>query len=260
MKVALAQVDIAWQDRATNLRRAETFVREARTLGAELVVLPEMFACGFTMDTSCAEPVDGPTATWAARLATELDVNLVLGLPEQPATAAEDPPPHNVALLTRRDGTTARYAKTHLFSFSDEHRHYRAGDAVTVWEVGGLRICPLICYDLRFPEPFRLAAADVDAFLVIASWPERRAEHWRVLLRARAIEQQAWVLAVNRVGEGDGLRYRGDSAIIDPWGEVLVERAHVEGLLVADVDAERARSARQAFPPLRDRRTDLTRA
>jgi len=254
VRVALVQCDVAWQDRATNLVRAEGHLREAVARGARLVVFPEMFACGFTMDTACAEPEGGPTEAWACAMAATHDVHVVVGVPQR---AVGDDRPRNVALLAAPDGTVARYAKTHLFSFSDEHRHYAAGDTLVTWDVAGLRVAPRICYDLRFPEAFRPDASAVDAFLVIASWPERRAAHWRTLLRARAIENQAWVLGVNRVGEGDGLRYRGDTAAIDPWGEVHAEVAHEEAVLVVDVDPAGVAAARAAFPPLRDARSDL---
>jgi predicted amidohydrolase len=270
LRIALAQVDVAWHDRPGNLARAEALVARAASRGARLLVLPEMFAVGFTMDAAQADPHDGPTAAWAREVAARHDVALILGVPEVPAPGAEGdtpsatPPPDrarplNVAMLVRPDGGTERYAKTHLFSFSAENAHYRSGDRIVTWNIDGVRVTPLICYDLRFPEPFRLAADDTDLFVVIASWPERRAAHWRLLLRARAVENQAWVAGVNRVGTGDGLAYRGDSALIDPWGEVHAEAAEQEALLVLDVDASGVTSARAAFPPLRDRRSDLRR-
>lgn len=261
LRVALGQVDITWHDRAGNLDRAETLVARAAAQGARLVVLPEMFAVGFTMDAAQADAHEGPTAAWARNVAARHDVTLLVGIPELPAETVpgDAARPHNVALLVRPDGTTARYAKTHLFSFSAENDHYRPGDRVVTWDVEGVRITPLICYDLRFPEPFRLAADDTDLFVVIASWPERRAAHWRLLLRARAVENQAWVAGVNRVGTGDGLAYRGDSALVDPWGEVRIEAAMQEALLLVDLDTEVVRAARESFPPLRDRRADLRR-
>ncbi len=258
LRIALAQADIAWHDRDDNLARAEAFVARAASQGARLVVLPEMFAVGFTMDGAQADPQDGPTTDWARTVAARHDMNLILGVPER-MFGDDAGCPQNVALLVRPDGTVARYAKTHLFSFSAENDHYRPGDRIVTWNVDGVRITPLICYDLRFPEPFRLAADDTDLFVVIASWPERRAAHWRLLLRARAVENQAWVAGGNRVGTGDGLAYRGDSALIDPWGEVRVEAAVREALLVAEVDADVVRTARESFPPLRDRRVDLRR-
>lgn len=256
LRVALVQTDIAWHDRAANLTRAEMQVHAALAQGAQLVVFPEMFACGFTMDGTQAEPEGGPTQVWATATAQAHGICVLVGIPQR---AAEASAPRNIALLARPDGTVARYAKTHLFSFSDENQHYAAGDEVVTWDIAGVRVTPLLCYDLRFPEPFRLAADDTDAFVVIASWPERRAMHWQTLLRARAIENQAWVLGVNRIGEGGGLNYRGDTSAIDPWGEITATLAHQAGLVVVDLDPAGVRAARAAFPPLLDRRNDLRR-
>lgn len=248
MRVALIQMDLAWEDAAENHRRAERRLQEAAALGARLAILPEMFCSGFTMDTAkCAEPEGGPTETWLADVAEGLGMHVLAGIPELPG-------PRNVAALASPDRSIRRYAKIHPFSFGDENRHYVPGESVVTWDVEGVRVTPFICYDLRFPEPFRAAAADTDAFVVIASWPERRAAHWRALLRARAIENQAWVLGVNRVGTGGGLGYRGDSAAIDVWGDAQVEAAVGEAVLVCDVDPAGVAEARRTFPPLRDRR------
>lgn len=248
MRVALIQMDLAWEDAAANHTRAERRLREAAALGARLAILPEMFCSGFTMATErCAEAEGGPTEAFLREAAEGLGMHVLAGVPEVPG-------PRNAAVLASPDGTVRRYHKVHLFSFGEEHEHYIPGDVIPTWDVEGLRVTPLVCYDLRFPEPFRAAAADTDAFVVIASWPERRAAHWRTLLRARAIENQAYVLGVNRVGEGGGLAYRGDSAAIEPWGEALVEAATREAVLVAEIDPAVVRAARETFPALRDRR------
>lgn len=248
MKIALVQMDLAWEDAAENHRRAERHAQAAAALGARLVILPEMFSSGFSMRPErIAEDVGGPTEMFMRRLAEGLGVWLLGGVPETVG-------PRNVAMLVSPEGELRRYTKIHPFSFAKEHEHYRAGEEVCRWEVEGLRICPLICYDLRFPEPFRMVAAETDLFVVIANWPERRRAHWQTLLRARAIENLAYVAGVNRVGEGDGLRYMGDSALCSPWGERLVGAAEAEAVLVADVDPAVVREARRSFPVLDDRR------
>lgn len=121
-------------------------------------------------------------------------------------------------------------------------------------DVDGVRVTPLVCYDLRFPEPFRVAAADTDLFVLVANWPELRREHWRTLLRARAIENQAYVVGVNRVGDGNNLHYTGDSAAVGPLGETLVEGGDQEGVFLASVDPEVVAKLRGRFPALNDRR------
>ncbi len=253
MRVALIQLDLAWEDAAENHRRADRRLREAAALGARLAVLPELFSAGFSMNTAkVAEPEEGATETFLREAAEGLGMWILGGVPELPG-------PRNVAVLVSPDGAVQRYTKVHPFSFGEENQHYVAGDRVVTWQVEGLRITPFICYDLRFPEPFRLAADDTDAYIVIASWPERRRTHWSTLLRARAIENQAFVLGVNRVGEGGGLSYSGQSVAVDPWGEALVEGSKQECVLVTEVDPAVVAEARHTFPPLRDRRPEAYR-
>lgn len=247
MRVALIQLDLAWEDAAANHVRADRRLREAAACGARLAILPEMFCSGFTMNPSCAEAEGGPTETFLRSTAEGLGMWILAGLPMTPG-------PRNVAALVSPDGEVRRYTKIHPFSFSDENQHYQAGDQVERWTVEGLRVTPFICYDLRFPEPFRATADDTDLYVVIASWPERRRAHWSTLLRARAIENQAFVAGVNRVGSGGGLAYAGASVLVDPWGEALVEGAGQELTLVAEVEPRVVSDARAAFPPLRDRK------
>lgn len=248
MLVALIQLDTRWEDPPTNRRRAERYVRAAAAAGARLVVLPEMFATGFSMDAGrLAEPADGDTEIWLRGVASDLGVHLIAGMPALPG-------PENHAVWAAPDGGLARYAKLHPFSYAGEDTHYRAGRAVHTWDLEGLRVTPLVCYDLRFPEPFRAVVDRTDLYVILANWPERRRAHWQALLRARAIENLAWVAGVNRVGEGGGLRYAGDSMVISPWGETVAGAAELEALVLAEVDPAAPARARAEFPVLRDRR------
>jgi predicted amidohydrolase len=164
-----------------------------------------------------------------------------------------------MALLVSPQGAVTRYAKIHPFSYAGEHEHYAAGERVVTADVEGLRVTPFVCYDLRFPEPFRLAAPETDLFAVVANWPDERREHWRTLLRARAIENQAYVAGVNRVGDGGRLHYTGDSAVLSPLGETLTEGADKMMVLFADVDPGSVQKLRSRFPALNDRRPDAYR-
>lgn len=250
MRVALVQTDLVWEKPADNHRRADRWLREAAALGARLAVLPEMFTCGFSMRAGAlAEPDDGPTLAWMREAASGLGLWVLGGVPERSPEG-----PRNRAVLVSPEGAVQRYTKLHPFSFAGEDAHYRPGQDLVSWQVEDLRVTPFICYDLRFPEVFRAMADVTDLYVVIANWPERRRAHWQTLLRARAIENQAFVAGVNRVGDADGLHYAGDSALISPWGETLVGAAEHEAVLVADVDAEAIRQARASFPALRDRR------
>lgn len=255
LNVALVQLDLAWENPSENHRRAERRVREAAAAGARLVILPEMFPCGFSMRAASAEsgmcePEGGPTETWMQDVAAGMDLWILGGIPEQSPNGAQ-----NRAVLVSPAGEVRRYTKLHPFSFAGEHEHYAAGDEVVSWRVDGVRVTPFICYDLRFPEVFRQTVDQTDLYVVIANWPERRRAHWQALLLARAIENQAYVAGVNRVGDGDGMHYSGDSALISPSGERLVSAAENEAVLVGQVDAAVVADTRARFPVLRDRRT-----
>jgi predicted amidohydrolase len=243
-------MDLAWEDVAENHRRAARLLANAKEGDAVLAVLPEMFSTGFSMDADrIAQPPGGPSETFLRGEAGRLGLWILASVPER-----GEPSPRNMAMLVAPDGTVVRYAKIHPFSYAGEHRVYTAGDRVVTAEIEGVRLTPLVCYDLRFPEPFRTAAAETDLFVVVANWPDQRREHWRTLLRARAIENQAYVVGVNRAGEGDGLRYAGDSAAVSPLGETLAEADDREQVLFADIDPEVVRKLRACFPALDDRR------
>jgi omega-amidase len=250
MRVALLQLDLAWEDVAENHRRAARLLARAKEGGATLAVLPEMFSTGFSMDAGrIAQPEGGASETFLRDQARELSLWILASVPER-----GEPAPRNMAMLASPEGAVVKYAKIHPFSFAGEDRVYTAGDRVVTADVAGVRVTPLVCYDLRFPEPFRTAAEETDLFVVVANWPGERREHWRTLLRARAIENQAYVVGVNRAGEGNGITYVGDSAAIAPLGETLAEAGAGEQVLFADVDPEVVRKLRERFPALSDRR------
>ena len=250
MRIALVQMDLAWEDVPENHRRAARLLEEAAAGGARLALLPEMFSTGFSMDSRrIAQPPGGPSESFLREQSARLDLWILASVPE-----AGEPSPRNMALLVSPDGSVVRYAKIHPFSYAGEDRVYTAGDRVVTAEIEGMRVTPLVCYDLRFPEPFRTAADETDLFAVVANWPDQRREHWRALLRARAIENQAYVAGVNRAGDGNGLHYAGDSAAIAPLGETIVEADDREQVLFADVDPGIVRKLRSRFPALNDRR------
>jgi predicted amidohydrolase len=254
MDVVLVQLDTDWEAPGANRERVRRLVAAAPPARGSLVVLPEMFATGFSMaEQSAAEPESGRTATFMAELAREHGIYVCGGL----AIADERGAARNTALLFGPDGgEQARYVKRHAFTPAGEAEHYRPGAApLPVVEIGGFRLAPAICYDLRFPEDFRDAVRrGADLLVVIANWPAVRAEHWAVLLRARAVENQAVVLGVNRCGTDPNHDYAGGSLAVGPDGAVLAEAGTGEALLSVSLDAGVVAQCRESFPVLADLR------
>ena len=252
MKVAAIQHDIVWEDRDANFARLAPRLAAAAGAGARIALLSEMFSTGFSLDVEGqVEPEGGPSEQFLRNQAAAHDL-WVGG--SAPILHPGDDRPRNTFLLAGPGGELHRYDKIHPFSYAREDEHYQAGSDLVTVEIEGLRVSLFVCYDLRFADEFWQLAPDTDLYLVPANWPERRRHHWRSLLVARAIENQAYVMGVNRVGEGDGLVYVGDSAVIDPLGETLASGARGEALLVTEVDPQVVTDVRNRFPFLRDRR------
>ncbi|SEL27568.1 Carbon-nitrogen hydrolase [Blastococcus sp. DSM 46786] len=252
MRVAAVQHDIVWEDREANFARLARQVARAAAAGAELVLLTETFSTGFSMTPGIGEPEDGPSAAFLAAQAAEHGVWLGGSCPE---IAPGEELPYNSFVLAGPDGTAHRYRKLHPFSHGGEHERFRAGDGPVTVTIGGLRITPFICYDLRFADVFWHAALETDLYVVVANWPAARRHHWQTLLQARAIENQAYVVGVNRVGTaGDGTEHTGDSRIVSPMGELLATAAGTETLVLADVDAAEVAATRDRLRFLADRR------
>ena len=255
VRIAAVQHDIAWCDRATNFAHLAPLVAGAATSGAQLVLLSETFSTGFATDRpDLGEATGGPSSQFLTEQARRHGVWVGGSCPEvSPDAPADDQRPHNLFVLAGPDGQQHRYRKIHPFSFGGEDKHFRAGDAFTQVEVVGLRLSLFVCYDLRFADEFWALATGTDLYVVPANWPVSRREHWMTLLRARAIENQAYVAGVNRVGDGGGLSYAGDSRIIDPLGNETVAGAGVS-VTCADVDPSVVADVRGRFPFLQDRR------
>lgn len=261
MRVAAIQHDIVWNERDANFERLAPMVAGAVASGAGLVLLTETFSTGFGFSEPDfePEPTDGPSSQFLAGLARDHGVWVGGSCPEiHPDAPPDDRRPSNCFVLAGPDGTRHRYRKIHPFSHAGEERFVRAGHELVTVDVDGLRVSMFVCYDLRFADEFWQLAQDTDVYLVPANWPEKRREHWTALLRARAIENQAYVVGVNRVGsaggEGGTLTYSGDSRIVDPLGELLATASRGESILLADISADHVARTRDHFRFLPDRR------
>ena len=260
MRVAGIQAELVWEDPAANRRALRPRILEAASAGARLILLPEMWPTGFSMRPELvAEPAGGESERFLAELAAETGAAVGGSVAQRGADGAKA---RNVFVCAEPGGTVHRYAKIHPFSYGGEAERYEGGDAVTTFTLHGVRVTPLVCYDLRFPELWAAAAPATDLFVVVANWPHPRAAHWRALLVARAIETQAWVLGVNRVGEGGGLVYDGESALVSPVGDLAGDgfgRAGEARTVTGDVSAASITEVRARFPFLADRRPEVYR-
>jgi omega-amidase len=248
LNISLVQANLAWHQPQQN-RDHLRLMLERVSRASDLVVLPEMFTTGFTMQAAeFAESMDGPSVSWMRERARELDAALCGSL-----IVVEDGKYLNRFVLAEPDGTLNYYDKRHLFAMAGEHDSYTAGRSRQVINFRGWRICPMICYDLRFPVWSR-NDLDYDLLVYVANWPSRRRSHWKALAMARAIENQCYVATVNRVGaDAKGLEYLGDSSLVDFTGEVQWCCEANEDVHNAILDRSAMVAYRQRFPFLRDR-------
>ena len=252
MRVAAIQHDIVWEDAQANFARLSPWIATAAAAQARLVVLTEMYSTGFSMTTDVtAEAPDGPSTHFLVEQAKQHDLWLCASIAER---SEHTPLPTNTLVLADPHGNVHRYRKIHPFTYSREHEYFSAGEEFVTVDVEGVRVTPFICYDLRFADEFWATAARTDCYLVPANWPDTRRRHWTSLLSARAVENQAYVIGCNRVGDGGKLHYTGDSRIIDPMGVELATASEGETILVADIDPATVAATRERFPFLQDRR------
>ena len=254
MKIALAQTRIVWEDKKANIEKASCMIREQARAGAELVLFPEMSFTGFSMHTGLTKEDGHDTCDRMEFFARENRIAIGFGWVKDCGGKCEN----HYSVMDREGRVAADYAKLHPFSYSGEDRYFRGGDKTVVFRLEGIAFSIFICYDLRFPEIFQAVSEDASVIIVPANWPEKRREHWNTLLRARAIENQVYILGINCVGDIGGQYYSGDSCIIDPDGKVKDILTQKEGVicyeLSDDVDVYR-----QGFPIKRDRREELYR-
>jgi len=249
------QFDIIWENKQANHQHLEALLQKQQPEPGSLIVLPELFDVGFTLNTEhlSEEVTNFASEKWCAHIAQKYQIYLQGASIRQP----NNPPKKatNNAIVFNPEGKLiCRYEKIVPFSGGNEHEKYQGGKSLASFNWNGLRVCPLICYDLRFPELWRLAVTDLNCqmFTCGASWPAQRSHHWTTLLTARAIENQSFVIGVNRTGNDPSIAYDGHSIILDPLGRTLTQAGPQPTIIHAPIDTKTIQQWRKQFPALND--------
>ncbi|MCH8334798.1 MAG: amidohydrolase [Proteobacteria bacterium] len=242
LNVTIVQTGLLWQDAAGNRQHFTTIIEDLQK-PTDLIVLPEMFTTGFSMDAAeLAETMDGDSVTWMRDMAASSNAAVCGSL-----IIADNQQYFNRFICASAAGDLQCYDKRHLFRLADEHSHYAAGTELLTFNLQDFRICPMVCYDLRFPVWSRNCGL-YDLLLYVANWPDRRHHAWATLLRARAIENLSYVAGVNRTGtDGNNISYSGGSSIIDFLGEDLANLGDHAGTASAELDLEKLTAFRDRF-------------
>jgi omega-amidase len=248
MKIAVIQSNLSWEEPDTNRALFYKKIIEVKE-EVDLIVLPEMFTSGFTMNPiQVAEPMNGESVIWLKNIAKQRNCAITGSI-----VIEENGDYYNRLLFVFPSGEIEIYNKKHLFSLAGEDKKYKAGKSKIIIDYRGYRICPLICYDLRFPV-FSRNVEDYDLLLYVANWPETRINAWDTLLRARAIENQCFTIGVNRIGEDNNqLSYNGHSQAIDFLGNYLLEPQEKEGVFIFELDKNQMISSRKSLGFLSDK-------
>ncbi|HQW45045.1 MAG: amidohydrolase [Chitinophagaceae bacterium] len=250
--VTIIQTNLHWEDKAANRQMLEEKIMSIKDK-TEIVVLPEMFSTGFSMKPSkLAETMEGETVGWMRKMAIEKKIILTGSLIIEEAGNY-----FNRLIWMLPNGQHGHYDKRHLFGYAAEDNHYTAGTKRLIASVKGWKINLLVCYDLRFPvwarQQSQEEGPEYDVLIYVANWPERRSHAWKTLLQARAIENQSYVVGVNRTGtDGNDIYHSGDSMIVDPMGEVLYTKMDVEDIFTITLDKSHLHAIRERLPFLKD--------
>ncbi|MHB8580126.1 MAG: carbon-nitrogen family hydrolase [Ignavibacteriaceae bacterium] len=249
MKIGLVQYCPVWESKVENQKKISSLLKDFVQDEIDLLIFPEMSLTGFTMRAEkFSEPLNGESFQFFSKVARKFNVHILAGIIEQ-----EDKNFFNTLLHIGRDGNILKtYRKIHPFSISSEDKHYKKGNDAVVTKIDDWKVGLSICYDLRFPELYRLYGKErADLIVISANWPESRIEHWKTLLKARAIENQCYVAGVNRVGDDPKLFYPGFSAVIDPMGSEIISSINEE-ILICNISRKVVSDIRNKLPFLND--------
>lgn len=248
MKIALAQTNIIWENKNQNILKAESIVQRCAKDNVDIVLFPEMSFTGFSMNTDVTSENDNYTIKKLSQFASENNIYMGFGWVKKCSEKCR-----NIYTIVDKKGSIiSSYSKIHPFTYSGEDEYFSGGNDIISFSIDGVYFSIFICYDLRFPELFRAVADDVHAIIVPACWPAKRAEHWKTLLRARAIENQVYIFAINCQGNVGELYYSGDSCVINPNGDIMKMLSNEEGVITF-VFEDDVNTYRDYFPVLKDK-------
>ncbi|MFT8348483.1 nitrilase-related carbon-nitrogen hydrolase [Clostridium saccharoperbutylacetonicum] len=253
MIIGIAQIDIAWENVNQNIIKIEDYIKKAAKDNVELILFPEMALTGFTMNINNLTLSEEEIIKWAKKLAQNYNINIGLGF----AIRVNEKGKNIYAIVSNKGEILAKYSKIHPFSYGGEKEKFDSGDEISIYRINEFKLSSFICYDLRFPEIFQIASKEAQIITVAASWPQAREEHWITLLKARAIENQCYIIGINRIGFGDGLYYNGASIFIDPNGKILNDINDKEGLIIKELRMEKVTEIKSIFNIKFDRREKL---
>lgn len=254
LKIALFQMNIAWEDKKVNFEKVEAVVKDAVNQGVQVLFLPEMTFTGFSMNIDVTAETDGYTVDKMKSVCKKYNLAVGFGWVEKCGDKAK-----NCYTIVDKNGVElATYVKIHPFSYAGEDNYFIKGDKIITFDIDDVTFSCAICYDTRFPELFQAISKDekVKAIVIPANWPAKRAEHWKTLVKARAIETQSYIIAVNCVGEVGGINYTGDSCVVNPDGEICSTADSNEKLICASFDYD-IDNLRRTFPVKKDRQVSL---
>ncbi|OYT34504.1 MAG: carbon-nitrogen hydrolase [Candidatus Aenigmarchaeota archaeon ex4484_52] len=258
MKISLVQLEIVKKEKERNFSKISKLIKK---INSDVILFPEFFATGYLGKDSkkYAEKIGGKSSVFLKNIAKEKNANVIAGIIEKEKNKCKNKI-RNVALVyDKKARLKASYSKIHLFSLADEQKYFNAGNALSVFDINGIKCSVLICYDLRFPEIFRkLADKNVKLIFLMANWPDSREEHWLTLIKARAIENQIFIAAANMVGKIEDKNYFGSSVVVDPWGNFVKKaKKNKEEIITTDIDLNEVDKIRNKFNVFKDRKTKL---
>ena len=259
MKIAIVSLDQVWEDKKANQLKCHDYIKRASKFKAELIIFPEMTLTGFSMNTKLIgeKPDQSPTIGFFSQQAKQQKLSIAFGVVFTKDVKATN----NLIVLNNNGNLLSTYAKIHPFSFSGENNYYLGGDELIICKIAEANIGLTICYDLRFPEIFQALSKSCNIIITIANWPERRINHWTILLQARAIENQLFTIGVNRTGsDGNNLSYVKSSVVFDPTGEEMEPMHSYLDMDIYDLPLSEIIAVRNSFPVQQDRKTEFYRS